>query len=603
MIAAIYARKSTEQTGVADEQKSVTRQIENARAFATARGWTVDETGIFVDDGISGSEFERRPGFSRLMATAASSAAFQVLIVSEQKSLGRESMETGYVLKRLAKAGVDVWSYLETRCLTPRNWMDKVMSSVRAGADEAHKEDTSRRNHEKARRQILQGHVAGGQCFGYRNVDVTAPGPDGRPKRQHVLREIDTAQAAVIRRIFELAAAGAGIKTIAKTLNAERALCPRSQQGRPTSWAPSTVREVLHRELYRGRLVWNKTRKRDAVWGQKHQTDRPASDWLSVPAEHLRIVSDELWQGVHERLRVRREHALAVRRGEALQGTDTRGWRRDYLLSGLARCAACAGSMQAVSRGSTIDGRTTTADGRAVRVFRYVCGNYVNRGQSVCGNARMASMAIADQAIRGFLADEVLRPAVLEAALDQAIGILEADRRGDDRERRRTAVVTRLAALERELENLTDTAARGGAVPVVLEALQRKDRARLELVAELATLERQAAAVPSLKPRALRQELRAYLSDWQAMTTQHVRETRALLDTVLRSRIVFEPIDGADGAALYELRLPLHFDRLLAVAVPSLSGFASGKDGVPNGIRSLPDAVLTCDARLVIPAA
>jgi hypothetical protein len=32
MIAAIYARKSTEQSGVADEQKSVARQIEQPHA-------------------------------------------------------------------------------------------------------------------------------------------------------------------------------------------------------------------------------------------------------------------------------------------------------------------------------------------------------------------------------------------------------------------------------------------------------------------------------------------------------------------------------------------------------------------------------------------
>jgi hypothetical protein len=37
MIAAIYARKSTEQTGVADEQKSVTRQIDHARAYAIGK--------------------------------------------------------------------------------------------------------------------------------------------------------------------------------------------------------------------------------------------------------------------------------------------------------------------------------------------------------------------------------------------------------------------------------------------------------------------------------------------------------------------------------------------------------------------------------------
>ena len=41
MIAAIYARKSTEQAGVADEQKSVTRQVDHARAYATQKGWAV----------------------------------------------------------------------------------------------------------------------------------------------------------------------------------------------------------------------------------------------------------------------------------------------------------------------------------------------------------------------------------------------------------------------------------------------------------------------------------------------------------------------------------------------------------------------------------
>ena len=38
MIAAIYARKSTEQNGVGDEEKSVTRQIEHAKAYAATEG-------------------------------------------------------------------------------------------------------------------------------------------------------------------------------------------------------------------------------------------------------------------------------------------------------------------------------------------------------------------------------------------------------------------------------------------------------------------------------------------------------------------------------------------------------------------------------------
>jgi DNA invertase Pin-like site-specific DNA recombinase len=99
VIAAIYARKSTEQNGLSDEAKSVARQVEHARAYATRKGWTVAEEHFYTDDGISGAEFVKRPGFLRLMNALASRPPFQVLIMSEESRLGRESIETGWTLK------------------------------------------------------------------------------------------------------------------------------------------------------------------------------------------------------------------------------------------------------------------------------------------------------------------------------------------------------------------------------------------------------------------------------------------------------------------------------------------------------------------------
>ena len=115
MISAIYARKSTEQTGVADEQKSVARQIYHARQYATRKGWTVADEYVYVDDGISGAEFAARPGFIRLMTALKPRPAFQVLVMSEESRLGRESIETAYALKQLVTAGVRVFFYLEDR--------------------------------------------------------------------------------------------------------------------------------------------------------------------------------------------------------------------------------------------------------------------------------------------------------------------------------------------------------------------------------------------------------------------------------------------------------------------------------------------------------
>jgi hypothetical protein len=286
------------------------------------------------------------------------------------------------------------------------------------------------------RRKFELGQVTGGQCFGYQNVEVTASGPDGRPKRQSVRRAIDQAHAAIVRRIFELCAAGDGLKAITKRLNAEHVAAPRSQRGRPRAWAPSSVREILYREAYRGVLVWNKTRKRNSD-GEKKYADRPAADWMRLEVESLPIVSEALWQAAHGRLTERRENYRRFTAGDARHVPDPRAsgtlsapcYRRaeggearrlaPYLLSGLARCGVCGGSIQGASRSSTTG-----------RLFRYVCGAYVNRGETVCGNRRMAGMDVADGAIRQLLANEVVCPEVLERALDLAVTELSSEQAG-----------------------------------------------------------------------------------------------------------------------------------------------------------------------------
>src|SRR5215472_15692975 len=108
MIAAIYARKSTEQNGLADEQKSVARQVEHATAYAGRKGWVVRPAHVYVDDGISGAEYDekRRPGLARLMSALKPRPPFQVLVMSEESRLGREHVETAYLLKQLITAGV-----------------------------------------------------------------------------------------------------------------------------------------------------------------------------------------------------------------------------------------------------------------------------------------------------------------------------------------------------------------------------------------------------------------------------------------------------------------------------------------------------------------
>jgi site-specific DNA recombinase len=169
-------------------------------------GWSVADAHVFVDDGISGAEFERRPGLQRLLAMAETrKPPFHRLVVSEQKSIGREMAETGHTIKRLAEAGIEIFEYVHGKSLTPRRAIDKIMSNVQGFADEAHREATSERVHEAHARRHKAGHCVGGRIFGYKNRTIYK-GEDvhGRPLKSHVERVIDPDEAAVVRRIFEL---------------------------------------------------------------------------------------------------------------------------------------------------------------------------------------------------------------------------------------------------------------------------------------------------------------------------------------------------------------------------------------------------------------
>ena len=137
MVAALYCRKSTEQNGVSDDQKSLARQIEHARAYAMRKGRTVADYHVYVDDGISGAEFSNRPGFLRLMNALKPTALFQVLVMSEESRLGRESIEVSYALKQLVQAGVRVFLLPRGSGAGHREGLERSGRAVAAGVARA----------------------------------------------------------------------------------------------------------------------------------------------------------------------------------------------------------------------------------------------------------------------------------------------------------------------------------------------------------------------------------------------------------------------------------------------------------------------------------
>jgi DNA invertase Pin-like site-specific DNA recombinase len=111
---AIYARKSTRQDADV-EDKSVTRQVENARTFAAKKGWTVLDEHIYIDDGISGAaELTKLRAKAAMLAVIEAGAPFQKLVMqSNDRFSRRDSWEAMTELVSICDAGVDVWFYAD----------------------------------------------------------------------------------------------------------------------------------------------------------------------------------------------------------------------------------------------------------------------------------------------------------------------------------------------------------------------------------------------------------------------------------------------------------------------------------------------------------
>ncbi len=527
MIAAIYARKSTKQQGAEASHArrsakphggdadalSVPRQIENARTFATAKGWRVDEAHIYSDDAISGAETRKLVNRQQLLDAALNGAGppFQVLLMRDASRFSRRDGDEAFgELKRLAQAGVEIWFYQDGTRFSFGTFSDNVVGFVRAEMNAEYRRQVAKWTKEAMVRKAQQGYVCGGKVFGYDNVRVNG----------HVERRINDAHAVVIRRIFAMSLDGAGYSRIAKELNADGAVAPTPRKGTPVGWSPSSVREVLHRPLYRGEVIYNQTRRRDPD-GTTTWASRPESEWLRVQRPELCIIPKDTWTTTHARLRSLRTHVAQV----GVQNTKAvRRHRRDieskYVLSGFARCAECGGSVGVLDR------------------LRYGCIAFHKRGAAVCDNNLTKPIAELDAAVVRRMR-ELLAPAVVTALVNELVQEFATPTHARDLTRYRRE----LATVDRKIHHLTDAVAAGGQLPPLLAALKAQQTRREELAALIATSEAVVDAT-RLNRAGIERAVRGTLDDRQVPFADDadVNETRQALREMLVGPLTLTPV-------------------------------------------------------------
>ncbi|HEV8417042.1 MAG TPA: recombinase family protein [Bryobacteraceae bacterium] len=426
MRCAIYARYSSD----LQRESSIEDQIRKCREFADRQEWIVLEGYVRSDQAISGAALPGRDALQSLVEDARRKPRpFDCLLVEDTSRLARNMGDGLKLLDILQYQGVSVISI--TQGIDSRQKSARPLMALHGMIDEQFLVGLADKVHRGQEARVLKGLHPGGRCYGYRNIpieDPSRPGKYGRPAVSGVRLEVKEEEGEVIRRIFQMYADGMSLAAVAKRLNAEGVPAPRPPKTRSLrAWCPSSIREMLRNERYRGVQVWNRTAKqRNPETGLKNSRPRLESEWVRAEAPEWRIVPEELWEAVRSRIALVQELFGRSRCG----GIGRTAESRRYLFSGLLLCGCCGS-------------HTVIVSGWGKRGYaKYGCLSHRYRG--VCSNRLTIRQDRLEAQLLGALEARILTPQMLDYALKRFDEALQSRLRQIERHS------SELSALEEE---------------------------------------------------------------------------------------------------------------------------------------------------------
>ncbi|WP_326974735.1 recombinase family protein [Caproicibacter sp. BJN0012] len=353
--AGIYCRLSVDDPDT-DESESIQTQKAMLTDYCHQHGFHIVD--YFIDDGVSGTSFDR-PDFRRML-DAIESGTINTVICKDLSRFGRNYYESGMYLD-------NYFIRKNIRFIAPGNSVDSANGAYNLSVpilnmmNDFYARDISTKTRDAKKARAKQGmYLAAKAPYGY----IKDPAD-----RHHLI--VDEDAAAIVRRIFDMAAHGAGYNKIARTLHAEDIPNPLTyfNQKNPdyyhsdywkqgTQWHVTSIQSILNNPVYLGCVAHNRVGSK-VMNGKTEKKAR--EDWIVVEHTHEPLVSAEQWEIVHKQMESRRR---AQKDGEP------------QMFAGLLYCSDCGSalSFSAVHRKTKPDGG------------QYKCWYYMRHGKEYCSS-------------------------------------------------------------------------------------------------------------------------------------------------------------------------------------------------------------------------
>ncbi len=452
----IYARYSSDQ----QRDASIEDQIRMCRARVEREGWTF--ISAYTDHAISGAS-RHRPAYRQLLEDARA-GIFDIVVAEALDRLSRDQEDTAALYKRLSFSDVKLITLAEGEISELQVGFKGTMNSLFL-------KDLAQKTRRGLEGRVRDGKSGGGLSYGYDIVKEY----DARGEPVRGGRTINEDEAAIVRRVFREYNEGLSPRNIAQRLNQDNIPGPG---GRP--WNDTTIRGhalrgtgLLHNELYIGRIIWNRLRYlKDPQTGKRISRLNPPEAWITTEAPELRIIDEDVWANAQSRM-------LAIRESPAVtKSRESEFWlqrRPRHLLTGLAVCGACGGSLAAVGRD-------------------YLACS-VARRQGNCANKRSIRRGVLEGIIVEGLRDHLMSPELV-AEFTRAF-TTEMNNLQRDRARNLSQHERELAEVDRSLNDLVDALAQGFKGDTLRARMDTLEARRAELTRTIASAP---APAPLLHP-------------------------------------------------------------------------------------------------------
>ena len=333
LITALYCRLSVEdikdedgkKKKKEDESNSISNQKQILLDYCKKHGYT--NTMFFVDDGISGTSFDRND-FNRMQRMVEEGKICRI-IVKDLSRFGREQVEAGRLTQIVYPSlGVTFISIQENINSSTGEGME--MLPFYNIFNEWYAAQTS-----KKIRAVWQSKADNGK-----RVSPVVPYGYKKDETDKEKWLIDEPAAEIVKKIYSLCLAGKGPLQIAKQLEREKVLVPTAyfeSVGRktrnatpldPYAWHPSAVVGILENRQYTGCAVNFKT---TTVSYKVHtRIINPVEDYQIIPNMQEPIINEDIWLRVQELRKSRRRNTATG---------------RTSLFSGLVYCPDCGSKL------------------------------------------------------------------------------------------------------------------------------------------------------------------------------------------------------------------------------------------------------------------